>query len=110
MVMLATNWLRLMMGGLAGGLLVYLFDPVFDKDSQIAAIGPVGVGFLAGYSVDFFYQSLDKIISVVTPQSKTEDSTTMTPRQAQIESLAKLLKETSNEEDKTVIRGLLEKL
>ncbi|MDM8559878.1 hypothetical protein [Candidatus Parabeggiatoa sp. HSG14] len=106
---LATNWLRLMMGGLAGGLLVYLFKSAYDE-SQLAAMGSVGIGFLAGYSVDFFYQSLDKIISVVTPQGKTDQAAaTLTPRQAQIESLAKLLKETNNEEDKAVIRGLLEK-
>jgi len=108
---LSTNWLRLFMGALTGALIVNLFSQFFDTSAEMG-LSHVAIGFLAGYSVEFFYQSLDRIIEIVTPKGKKQrDSTVpMTPKQAQIDTLTKSLKEMTNEADKATIRLLLEKL
>ncbi len=108
---LATNWLRLFMGALTGALVVNLFGTSLENAIPGANIPPVALGFLAGYSVEFFYQALDKFINTITPKDKTQTtSTVVTPRQTQMAILTKRLKEMTNEEDKAAIRRLLEKI
>ena len=127
---LSTDWLRIFMGGLTGGLLVHLFssflpEMVVGETGQIIGDGTTGqttsnglnvtnmaFAFIAGYSVEFFYQLLDKIINSVTPTTDSQASQTVpsTPRQAQIEILTQRLKEMTDEEDKVTIRRLLEKI
>ncbi len=108
---LATNWLRLFMGALTGALIVNLFMPFFKEGIAGMDVPHVAIGFLAGYSVEFFYQALDKIINLMTPKKHEEQAITpTTPRQVQIEILTKRLKEMNNEADKVVIRKLLEKV
>lgn len=108
---LATNWLRLFMGALTGALVVNLFGTSLEHAIPGANIPPVALGFLAGYSVEFFYQALDKFINTITPKDKTQTtSTVVTPRQTQMAILTKRLKEMTNEEDKAAIRRLLEKI
>jgi hypothetical protein len=106
---LTTNWLRLFMGCLAGGLIVNLLTPFLANMMQSANISSAVVGFLAGYSVDFFYKTLDLSIRAIIP-SKRQAQISINPRQAQIEFLTKSLKEMTNEEDKALIRRLLEKV
>jgi hypothetical protein len=109
---LATNWLRLFMGALTGALVVNLFGASFENAIPGANIPPVALGFLAGYSVEFFYQTLDRFINAITPKNKARATSTVptTPRQTQITILTKRLKEMTNEEDKAAIRRLLEKI
>lgn len=107
--MLAIDRLRVFMGALAGTLIVKLFQNFVN----VGEIFPVNaLGFLAGYSVEFFYQTLDRSIRALLPRSSTSDATSpvSTPRQAQIDILTKRLKEMTNEEDKAAIRRLLEKI
>lgn len=110
---LSTNWLRLFMGALVGGLIVHLFGPfmkdMMPNESFNASSG--AVGFLAGYSVDFFYLTLERLIRAIIPK-KTNDQQTIptTSRQVQMDLLTKRLKEMTDEEDKVAIRRLLEKL
>ncbi len=109
---LATNWLRLFMGALTGALVVNLFGASLENAIPGTNISPVALGFLAGYSVEFFYQALDKFINTITPKDKTQATSTVvtTPRQTQMAILTKRLKEMTNEEDKAAIRRLLEKI
>ncbi|EDN67154.1 membrane protein [Beggiatoa sp. PS] len=119
---LSTDWLRIFMGGITGGLIVHLFGP-FLPDTIVGIssdqttgeglnVTNMAFGFLAGYSVEFFYQLLDKIIHSITPASQSQESQVVpsSPRQVQIELLTKSLKEMTDEEDKAIIRGLLEKI
>jgi len=106
---LTTNWLRLFMGCLAGGLIVNLLTPFLANMMHSSNISPVVVGFLAGYSVDFFYKTLDLSIRAIIP-SKRQAQISTNRRQVQIEFLTKSLKEMTNEEDKALMRRLLEKI
>jgi len=106
---LTTNWLRLFMGCLAGGLIVNLLTPFLANMMQSSNIPSVVVGFLAGYSVDFFYKTLDMSIRAIIPGNR-QAQVSNNPRQVQIEFLTKSLKEMTDEEDKALIRRLLEKV
>jgi len=116
---LSTNWLRIFMGSLSGGIIVHLFAEFIDI-SDISSAGASGdaalmaLGFLAGYSVEFFYQVLDKLIRTITPKAgggaSEQGAVSGTPKQAQIEMLTNRLKEMDNEDDKAAIRKLLDKI
>ncbi len=105
---LAANWLRIFMGALTGGILFHLFS----SNLQEITIGPAAIGFIGGYGVDFFYKTLDKIIKAISPKTTPpgQHAAPVTAKQSQIEMLTKNLKEANNEEDKIVIRKLLEKV
>ncbi|HIE00935.1 MAG TPA: hypothetical protein EYP59_11715 [Thiotrichaceae bacterium] len=117
---LSTNWLRIFMGSLSGGIIVHLFAEFIDIKDIISNTGAsndaalMALGFLAGYSVEFFYQVLDKLIRVITPKAgggvEGQGAVPASPKQAQIEMLTNRLKEMDNEEDKVAIRKLLDKI
>jgi hypothetical protein len=108
---LYTQWLRLFMGALVGGLLVNLLDIIPNNQIVNNAVSAIVVGFLAGYSVEFFYNTLDKAINAITPYTTViQPTANMTPQQVQIDNLTKRLMEMHNEADKETIRRLLEKL
>ena len=109
---LAASWLRIFMGGLTGGILYHLFGPAL-AEAEAQGIGAAAIGFLGGYSVDFFYQTLDKIIHMISPKDpsdKQQIAAPITSEQAQMQMLTQSLKEATNEEDKAAIRKLLEKM
>lgn len=110
---LANNWMRLFMGSLMGGLTVALFyqDYFYDVETKVK-ISSVALAFLTGYSVEFFYRILDRAINVLVPKSgdETQVQSVISPRQQQMETLLKRLKDAKSEDDKALIRGMLEKL
>ena len=79
---MTTDRLRLFMGALSGGLIVNLFDPgaisgVMEANQAASGAAPknatfsaAALGFLAGYSVDFFYGTLDRLIKNLLPPSR----------------------------------------
>lgn len=113
---LSTDWLRLFMGTLAGGLIVQLFGEMFQDMQTYSA---AAIGFLAGYSTEFFYQFLDRVIRAIFPKeisstvnSRPTQIVTSPPsrRQTEIDALIRQLKTASTEEEKQAIRNMLEKL
>jgi hypothetical protein len=81
---MTTDRLRLFMGALSGGLIVNLFDPsIISGANDVAQAGATAqksstfsaaaLGFLAGYSVDFFYGTLDRLIKNLLPPRETPE-------------------------------------
>lgn len=112
---LANNWMRLFMGSLMGGLTVALFYQsyfMYDTAGTNDKISAVALAFLTGYSVEFFYRVLDRAINVLVPKadSDIQGQTVISPRQQQMDTLLKRLKDAKSEDDKILIRSMLEKL
>lgn len=112
---LANNWMRLFMGSLMGGLTVALFYQsyfMYDTAGANDKISAVALAFLTGYSVEFFYRVLDRAINVLVPKTDndTQGQTVISPRQQQMDTLLKRLKDAKSEDDKILIRSMLEKL
>jgi len=107
---LSTDWLRVFMGALSGGLMALLFKDAGQENAGQFGLGAGAVGFLAGYSVEYFYRTLDRIIDALVP-GKGESSSKPAPSQEQLqqEALIELLNRTTDADDKATIRKLLEK-
>lgn len=111
---LPTDWFRLFMGGIAGGVLVLFIQSLPEETGKTVEVVAAAVGFLAGYSVEFFYQTLDRIIQAILPKVSVSGLKppvpSSTPKQQLAENLVKRLLEAKDEKDKDAIRRLIEKL
>jgi hypothetical protein len=82
---ITTDRLRLFMGALSGGLVVNLFyDPNLAgvnashvTNTTDTAFSSAAFAFLAGYSVDFFYGTLDRLIRNLLPAQETNSDKTV---------------------------------
>jgi len=106
---LATDWLRIFMGALSGGLMALLFKGAGQGGTESLGLGDSAIGFLAGYSVEYFYRTLDRIIDAIVPGKGANSNPPPSQEQLQQEALIELLNRTSDEADKATIRKLLEK-
>jgi len=56
---------RLVLGTLSGGMII-----LFIKDPDTVPLSIGALGFLAGYSVDFLFRTLDRIIAAILPDQQ----------------------------------------
>jgi hypothetical protein len=110
---IATDWFRLFMGAIAGGMVVLFIQSIPDETGKTVQVATAALGFLAGYSVEFFYQTLDRIIQAILPKvgisTLRPEAQALTARQQHLETLTKRLLEATDDKDKETLRKLLEK-
>ena len=59
---------RIILGTLSGGAIILFITQVQDEDGTFRKISFAALGFLAGYSVDFLFRSIDRMIEAILPQ------------------------------------------
>lgn len=71
---------RLVLGTLSGGVIVLFVQDIPTGDGGVLNIAQAALGFLAGYSIDFLFDTLDRIIKAILPkvgidsvQKRTDD-------------------------------------
>ena len=65
--------MRIVIGALSGVIGIMLFRPLFGDQTPANALmdlGEASVAFIAGYSTDFLFERLNKIISAIVPRSQ----------------------------------------
>jgi len=60
------HWNRFVLGTLSGGVIALFID-----ENQLVPAG--ALGFLAGYSIDFLFETIDRLISAILPKSHTKN-------------------------------------
>ncbi|GEM_PF-3159824 len=55
---------RLILGSLSGGIII-----LFIKEADGVGVSEAALGFLGGYSIDFFIQTLDRVIAALLPKT-----------------------------------------
>jgi hypothetical protein len=69
---------RLVLGTLAGGAII-LFIADLPETSDSVQVGGAALGFLAGYSVDFLFKTIERVISALLPKVETVTKTKQWP-------------------------------
>ncbi|WP_187432147.1 hypothetical protein ROLI_031290 [Roseobacter fucihabitans] len=59
---------RIILGTLSGGAIILFIAQITDEDGQLLQISAAALGFIAGYSVDFLFQTIDRIVEAILPQ------------------------------------------
>lgn len=59
---------RLVLGTLSGGAIILFIEQIPGDDGPMLQVGAAALGFLAGYSVDFLFETLDRMIRAILPK------------------------------------------
>lgn len=102
------HWNRLVLGTLSGGVIV-----LFVQQVDGVTIAEGALGFLAGYSIDFLFETLDRVIAAILPKTGLDTvARKMEQRRQQLlvaryqERLAK----TSNAAEKKLLTEIIDDL
>ncbi len=95
------QWNRLFLGALSGGLIVMFANQFQDTgNTSVIQISEGALGFLAGYSIDFLFNTLDRIVSAILPSKGSEPNANLVTALPQ-DKTNKLLKRYSEQYEKS---------
>jgi len=97
---------RLVLGTLSGGAIILFIEQVPTGDDTTVQIGTAALGFLAGYSVDFLFETLDRMIQAILPKVGLETIQVRARQKRNQELLRqyrKRMNETTDEDEKALL-------
>jgi len=59
---------RILLGAVSGGAIIILIDSITDSDGNTVQIGAAALGFIAGYSTDFLFNTVERIVNAIMPK------------------------------------------
>ncbi|MBN8411478.1 hypothetical protein [Halomonas litopenaei] len=104
---------RIVLGTLSGGAIVLFVSQIpSDKGAEVALSG-AALGFLAGYSIDFLFGTLDRMIRALLSDGST-DSANRAARARRdadvVETLDELMSQQTDAETRRRLEGIIETL
>lgn len=63
---------RILLGALSGGAIILFSDYLMTQDDSVSHIGSTALGFIAGYSSDFLFNTIERIITAIFPKVQME--------------------------------------
>jgi len=64
---------RILLGTIAGGTIILFVDKAVGDEDTTIQLGSAALGFIAGYSTDFLFNKIQKIIGVLLPKDRDDD-------------------------------------
>lgn len=108
------HWNRLVLGSLSGGVIVlFVHQLPGSNELESIKISLGALGFLAGYSIDFLFQTLDRIINAILPKtglSSTAHRQMQTDKQLLINRYQQKISKTENTDTKKVLTEIVNDL
>lgn len=68
------HWNRFVLGTLSGGMVVLFVNQLPGAENTTVKISEGALGFLAGYSIEFLFQLLDRILAAFSPKKSEGDN------------------------------------
>jgi hypothetical protein len=110
---------RILLGMVSGGAIVLLFSP--DSEDETVKISAAALGFIAGYSNDFLFNAIERVVAAVLPrvgiESMKRETTAPAPAPLDLPTGGMTLKDlmdrmeaATKPEDKELYKALLVKL
>lgn len=59
---------RILLGTVGGGAIMLFVDHVSDDSGQVVTLSSAALGFLAGYSTDFLFSTIERVINAILPK------------------------------------------
>jgi hypothetical protein len=108
---------RILLGAVSGGAIILLINQIAGDDGSVVKISSGALGFIAGYSSDFLFNTLERIINAILPKVGIDTLQRASPAGATAPvpvasvPLADLLKhlKDADDADKPMIRAIIEK-
>lgn len=59
---------RIILGTIGGGAIILLVDHLTDDNGQVIKLSAAALGFIAGYSTDFLFNAIERLVNAVLPK------------------------------------------
>lgn len=59
---------RILLGAISGGAIILFIDNVTNDDGVVIQLGASALGFLAGYSTDFLFNTIERTVGAILPK------------------------------------------
>lgn len=107
------NRARFLLGTLSGGVIVlFVSSDLLDTPDTVFNVGGAALGFVAGFSTDFLFGTIERVVAAVLPRGEVRSAEGQ-DRRAEDELLQRyrrLMDEAQNEEKKQILKGVVEDL
>lgn len=70
---------RILLGTVAGGTITLFVNQVTTEEGETIQLSAAALGFLAGYSTDFLFQTIERVINAILPKVGIETVQTARP-------------------------------
>lgn len=110
-VRIPEHWNRVVLGTLSGGIIVLFVNKIPGADGQSVELGAATVGLLAGYSTDFLFDTMDRIIKAILPKVGVESmqkKVDVQSRELRIKRMQELKNNATSDEATQLLESLIE--
>jgi hypothetical protein len=59
---------RILLGAISGGAIILYTKYLVDQDGTTVSLGSAALGFIAGYSTDFLFNTIERIVTAIFPK------------------------------------------
>jgi hypothetical protein len=110
---------RILLGVISGGTILLFTRHLADGNEQVIAVSGAALGFLAGYSTEFLFQAIERVIAAILPRVGLDSVQRARPAHNSVdvpvgnltlEDLVDRFAAATTPEEKTLYRGLIDKL
>jgi hypothetical protein len=64
---------RILLGALSGGAIILFADYLTSQEDSVSHIGSTALGFIAGYSNDFLFNTVERVVAAFFPKVQVEN-------------------------------------
>jgi hypothetical protein len=61
---------RILLGAVSGGAIILFSDYLASQDDTVVHLGSAALGFIAGYSTDFLFNTVERVVGALFPKSE----------------------------------------
>jgi hypothetical protein len=104
---------RILLGTIAGGAIILFVNQIIGDDGGVVRLSSAALGFLAGYSTEFLFNTIERVISAILPKVGIGTVATQRPapppaKPVEFSELAALYGSAKTKEDREFFRSLIE--
>lgn len=110
-------WSRLLLGIIAGGTILLFVEQVVHDDGTRINISSAALAFIAGYNVDFLFQTIERLMQAILPKvgldsvaSSGGHRQTYEPEPVALDELLRLHNEAPDEKAREAVARVIDKL
>lgn len=63
---------RILLGALSGGAIILFVNYLVSQEDSLSHIGTTAFGFIAGYSTDFLFNTIERIVTAIFPKVEVQ--------------------------------------
>jgi hypothetical protein len=102
---------RILLGTIAGGAIILFVNQIISDDGSVVRLSSAALGFLAGYSTEFLFNTIERVISAILPKVGIDTVARQRPppsKPIEFSELAALYDSAKSKEDREFFRALIE--